>query len=156
MPPPPLAPSNTQRPLQRSKPRNAAKVEPPASHTHFSTIPSTSVFDLVPESFTPFNTLSSFPEIPAVPAVGSKRRHAMMMMLDATVPPNTPGVMPQTPSLGGAPVAPTSHLGSGRRKIRNGRGQQQQPQNQNINLLPSTEAMDIEDDGRERKRVARR
>ena len=77
----------------------------------------------------------------------------MMMMLDATVPPSTPGVMSQ---VGGAPVAPASHSSSGRRRIRNGRGQQQQPQNQNINLLPSTEAMDIEDDGRERKRVARR
>jgi len=119
-------------------------------------IPSTSVLNFVPESFTPVSTPPSFPEIPTIPAVGSKRRHAMMMMFDAAAPPNTTGAMSQAPSLGGAPAVPTSHSSLGRRKIKSVRGQQQQSQNQNINLSPSTEAMDIEDDGRERKRVARR
>ncbi|KAJ3568204.1 hypothetical protein NP233_g5868 [Leucocoprinus birnbaumii] len=156
-PSPPLAPSNAQRPAQRSKTRSSLKGEPSASYTHFPTIPSASVFNFVPETVTPVNTPSPFPELPAVPAVGSKRRHAMMMMLDATAASSTNASVPatQTPVIGSAPAATSNLYNPSRRRTKSTRGQQQQ-QNQNINIQPSAEAMDVEDDGRERKRVARR
>lgn len=155
-PSPPLAPSNTQRHIQRNKPRALLKGEPPASYTHFPAIPSTSVFNFVPETITSLNSPSSFPEVPTVPPLGTKRRHAMMMMLDATTSPNTTSNISaaQTPAIGSAPAAPANLSTSSRRRTKSTRGQQQQ--NQNINLQPSAEAMDIEEDGRERKRVARR
>ncbi|KXN83189.1 hypothetical protein AN958_01703 [Leucoagaricus sp. SymC.cos] len=159
-PSPPFAPVNTQRPTQRSsKPRVALKGEPSASYTHFPTIPSTPVFNFVPETITPVNPLPSFSETPTVPAAGMKRRHAMMMMLDTTSSPATTGSMSvtQTPSTGNSPLPQSTMPNSSRRRTKSTRGQQQQLQNQNINLIqPSAEAMDIEDDGRERKRVARR
>lgn len=152
-PSPPLLHSNALRPTQRSKPRAALKGEPSSSYSNFSAIPSTSVFNFIPDTVTPINTPISFPETPTIPAVGTKRRHAMMMMLDGpTANGNNPTT--QSASIAGSPVSQPSLSGSVRRRTKSNRGLQQ---NQNINVIqPSTESMDIEDDGRERKRVARR
>ncbi|KAF9447633.1 hypothetical protein P691DRAFT_671087 [Macrolepiota fuliginosa MF-IS2] len=157
-PSPPL-PVNTLRPTQRSKPRTAMKGEPPTSYTSFSAVPSTSVFNFSPETVTPINTSLSFPETPTIPAVGTKRRHAMMMMLDAaSTPTSTASVSTtQSPSMGNSPASQPNLSSSIRRRTKSTRGQQQQLQNQNLNVIQqSSEAMEIEDDGRERKRIARR
>lgn len=158
-PSPPLAPTNAQRHPQRSKSRTALKGESSAVYTHFPTIPSASVFNFAPETITPVGTPSSFPEPPTIPAVGSKRRHAMMMMLDTAASPSTTGSMSATqpPSTANTPPPPATLTNLSRRRTKSTRGHQQQLQNQNINVIqPSAEAMDIEEDGRERKRVARR
>jgi hypothetical protein len=88
-----------------------------------------------------------------------------MMMLDGASSPVSIG----GPSPGGAshplPIAGNNGYISGvnhgtgaggsRRRTRSSRGAH--PQNQNLNLIQASEAMDVEEDGgRERKRVARR
>lgn len=82
---------------------------------------------------------------------GAKRRHAVMMMLDSAPSPldisadSSPGNAGTSMAIGSGSI---SHAG-GRRRTRStrvhGHGQQQ-----------PAEAMDVEEDGRERKRVARR
>ena len=70
-------------------------------------------------------------------SAGAKRRHAMMMMLDQAAPSE--------------PAASTS-TGTPRRRTKSTRGSAAGgSQNQNAESM-----MDIEEDGRERKRVARR
>ncbi|KAJ8085628.1 hypothetical protein PM082_004446 [Marasmius tenuissimus] len=80
-------------------------------------------------------------------SAGSKRRHAVMMMLDS---PSSVSSGSSAPS----PVATPSAITT-RRRTRSSRGNNlSHVQNQNLNLTP--EDMDVEEDGRERKRVARR
>jgi hypothetical protein len=110
----------------------------------------------MPEVVTPISPPISFPEMSNLPAVGTKRRHAMMMMLDATTPTNTgSNTTAQPPAVVNLPASPASFSGPARRRTRSNRGFQQ---NQNFNnaMQPPNESMDIEDDSRERKRVARR
>ncbi|EKM76622.1 hypothetical protein AGABI1DRAFT_115711 [Agaricus bisporus var. burnettii JB137-S8] len=155
-PSPALHPSNEHRPTQRSKPRAASKGDLLGSHPNIPTIPSTSVFNFMPEMVTPISPPITFPEMPSLPAVGTKRRHAMMMMLDAATPTTTgSNTTTQSPSMANSPASPASFSGPARRRTRSNRGHQQ---NQNINnmMQAPNESMDIEDDGRERKRVARR
>ena len=100
-------------------------------------------------------------ETPIVIGAGAKRRHAMMVMLDSGSSPITlahgsgPSSIASSPggvNIQGMPT--TSSLG--RRRNRSSRTLNQH-QNQNINVIQVTpEAMDVEEDGRERKRVARR
>ncbi|PCH42752.1 hypothetical protein WOLCODRAFT_132504 [Wolfiporia cocos MD-104 SS10] len=96
------------------------------------------------------------PSIPDTPALGLKRRHNVMM-LDSLSPPasDVPSVNATT-SAGGGP---------GRRRTRSARAaglapgsapQHDQNQNFNQNSAYGIDAMDVEDEGRERKRVARR
>ncbi|KAG5715608.1 hypothetical protein E4T56_gene8750 [Termitomyces sp. T112] len=153
-PPPPAALRPIQRPI---RPRGLTKPKP----------------DLVPGSMD-FDFLndpgSSGTPIPL--AAGAKRRHAVMMMLDAA--PSSASV-----SIDGSPLLPHAHAhssptgcsagaaavggggaaGSSRRRTRR---QQNQHQHQNQNVGPNVtstalqDAMDVEEEGRERKRVARR
>lgn len=98
------------------------------------------------------------PTASAVPATGeealglgagAKRRHAVMMMLDSAAPPVDLSSISADTSSGNAGTSMAIGSGSisytgGRRRTRSTRAQQ------------SSEAMDVEEDGRERKRVARR
>ncbi len=156
-PTPPLHPTNAVRLTQRSKFRTAQKGEPSTPYANFPVTSPPSVLSFAPEVVTPINSPTSFTEVPIIPAVGNKRRHAMMMMLDAaTTPPTVGNALTQSSTMGSSPASQPGHSNSGRRKTKNFRGQQQL-QNQNINVIqPPPEAMDIEEDSRERKRVARR
>ncbi|ESK85677.1 hypothetical protein Moror_9921 [Moniliophthora roreri MCA 2997] len=97
------------------------------------------------------------PEMPSPPmtmsiadvAAGTKRRHAVMMMLDS----------PSSVSGGSSASSPASGPASAagfRRRTRSSRSNGNHIQNQNLSLGHQPEAMDVEEDGRERKRVARR
>jgi hypothetical protein len=88
-----------------------------------------------------------------------------MMMMDSTGPTSV-STSPAL-SIGTAPGSAPGHgLGasgalSSRRRTRSTRnlGHAMQPSNQNLNFVAaqaSAEAMEVEEDGRERKRVARR
>ncbi|KAF8624310.1 hypothetical protein AX15_005940 [Amanita polypyramis BW_CC] len=96
-------------------------------------------------------------------SAGAKRRHAMMMMLDAaSAPVSMAGSSPSpSPALHMSNLSVGNGLPSGpglsRRRTRNRvNSQQQQLSNQTLNLL-QVEAMDVEEDnGRDRKRIARR
>jgi len=156
-PSPPLHPVNTLRSTQRSKSRTAPKGEPTIPYTNFPATSPASILSFVPEAVTPINPPPSFAEMPIIPAVGTKRRHAMMMVLDATSTPPTAGSTPtQSSPMVNTPASQAGHSHSSRRRTKSNKGQQQL-QNQNINVMQqSPEAMDTEDDGRERKRVARR
>lgn len=93
-----------------------------------------------------------------------KRRHAVMMMLDSSSAPISIGDPSSVVSSPGAGSMNTgTYMGSagpnlGRRRTRSSRNLGQiQSQNQNISVIQvSPEPMDVEEDGRERKRVARR
>lgn len=94
---------------------------------------------------------------------GAKRRHAVMMMLDnpaisigdpsSTVP--SPGSLASTNA---SAFAGTTGSSLSRRRNRSSRNLSQlQPHNSNISVIQmNSEDMDVEEDGRERKRVARR
>ncbi|KAI0248052.1 hypothetical protein BJV78DRAFT_1285092 [Lactifluus subvellereus] len=150
---PPSPPATTARPLPPSappirapKPRSfASPIQAKENPIAATTIPSAiHPFPISPES--PF-TFTAFPPMPSSPAptetlaiplpltvsAGAKRRHAMMVLADD----------PAT-----AAGAATTGAGSSRRRTRSTRGAYQ---NQHLQ-----DAMDIEEDGRERKRVARR
>lgn len=78
-------------------------------------------------------------------SIGVKRRHAMMMMLDSQT---SPSILDLNVSVAAENIGPS---GSGRRKTRS------------LRILPNfsaptliSDAMDVEDDGRERKRMSRR
>lgn len=149
-PPPPTILSRAGRPI---------KVRPTPTtqqSTHFS--PPTFV------SSDPFSSSTSsipFPETPLVIGAGAKRRHAVMMMLDSNSQAiSIGGQSSNTSSPGGAghnasgtyPGSTGSH--TSKRRTRSSRNLTQlQPHNPNI-VAP--EDMDVEEDGRERKRVARR
>ncbi|TFK33102.1 hypothetical protein BDQ12DRAFT_700918 [Crucibulum laeve] len=161
-PPPPTA----LRPIQRlMKPRPSAKGDqvtqfPPASN-------GPSNINFMPDNMSSIPSSPPFPDTPISIGAGAKRRHAMMMMLDSASSPvsinggSTSNSSPGTP--GSAPGGYGSSLSHGtgstlsRRRTRNSRNLPlQQPQNQNINVTQAaSESMDVEEDGRERKRVAR-
>ena len=131
-----------------------AKEIPATSGTPTNAVPIIHPFPLSPDS--PF-TFTAFPPLPSSPAptettlaipipltvsAGAKRRHAMMVLTDdpASAPPGAAGV--------GAGVGVGPGAGSSRRRTRSTRGVHQNQHTQ--------DAMDTEEDGRERKRVARR
>ena len=96
-------------------------------------------------------------ESPIVISAGSKRRHAMMMMLDANSAP-----LPISGDVPGTPVIPSGQAvpmfgGSNAHSLNKRRSRNMRNLNpgQNQNLTPA-DAMDVEEEGRERKRVARR
>lgn len=141
-PSPPTTPSITHRPVHQLPKSSKSRVAfPNASSSDLHRLP---------------------PAASAVPATGeeafglgagAKRRHAVMMMLDSAAPPVDLSSISADTSSGNVGTSMTigsgsiSHAG-GRRRTRSTRAYThgQQP----------SEAMDVEEDGRERKRVARR
>lgn len=147
-PSPPPSTSTTAIAPKPPKTRTVPPLLPPSSTT------------ATPQSF----RSETFPppnDTPIVINAGTKRRHAMMMMLDASSPPlsltHGPGSGPSSvvSSPGGTPSAGMGMgAGAGRRRSRTSRNL---GQNQNLSVLQmASEAMDVEEDGRERKRVSRR
>ncbi|KAF9528761.1 hypothetical protein CPB83DRAFT_853715 [Crepidotus variabilis] len=162
--------SNTRQSSEHSSsslsPPPSAPLALPSKTLKMRTLPSHSTSSNgTPHRSEPFPTTNpstpvSFSEPPPIVFnAGTKRRHAMMMMLDASSP--TLSISPGTASsssTGSPATGPGSGSVIGRRRTRSSRNiGQHQSQNQNINLIQvASEAMDIEEDGRERKRVARR
>ncbi|KAH9476631.1 hypothetical protein JR316_0010544 [Psilocybe cubensis] len=135
------------------------------SHSHLS--------HLSDPSTTPSSVSTiQYPETPIVNVIGAgaKRRHAVMRMLDANTNPPTTTISIGGPSstvsspggmmMGGNNNAYTGSTASSlsRRRTRSSRNLTQlQPHNPNISVIQmNPEAMDVEEDGRDRKRVARR
>ncbi|KIN98263.1 hypothetical protein M404DRAFT_1005401 [Pisolithus tinctorius Marx 270] len=96
---------------------------------------------------------SMHPPFPSIPqgdiAAGTKRRHTVMMMLDSAVPPTVVDV--SSSSAGANTVSSTQ--GNPRRRTRSQRSAHHV---QGQAHTTSTDSMEVEEDGRERKRVARR
>ncbi|KAF8716580.1 hypothetical protein AX14_009172 [Amanita brunnescens Koide BX004] len=150
------------RPPQRPmKPRPSTKGDgsspyvslPPPHPFDFITDPRQAMMPMAPSNMSD-GTLSV--------SAGVKRRHAMMMMLDAAAPPVSMGGGTSGPPSSGHHMSNLSAVGNGlplvpalgRRRARSSRVTSQQQQA--LNLL-SAEAMDVEEEnGRDRKRVARR
>ena len=126
-----------ENPVTTATPTSAALIHPfplsPDSPFTFTAFPP------LPSSPPPTETTLSIP-IPLTVSAGAKRRHAMMVLTDesASAPPGTAG----------AGVGIGAGAGSSRRRTRSTRGAHQNPHTQ--------EAMDTDEDGRERNRVARR
>lgn len=152
--------------LPKSRLSNTHPKDPPVPSVSFSDSPSVAATTMLLASaepifaFRPSNPSSSGFSGPAMiesrpvsldnpmnVSAGVKRRHAMMMMLDSTPSAADGAGLPSinAPLLG-------STAGSSRRRTKSTRGTSAQAQNQNQGV----EAMEIEEDGRERKRVARR
>ncbi|KAF8963233.1 hypothetical protein BDZ97DRAFT_1821176 [Flammula alnicola] len=176
----PVAHSSTQPPSEPSSP------SPPPSSTLSRTgsrptkvrpAPTKESFNptVQPTHFTPSTFLSEpfpstpssvpFPETPIVIGAGAKRRHAVMMMLDSNSPTISiggPSSAGSSPGITGGNHAGTysSNAGSSlsKRRTRSSRNLSQlQAHNPNISVIQmAPEDMDVEEDGRERKRVARR
>ncbi|EAU87346.1 hypothetical protein CC1G_02105 [Coprinopsis cinerea okayama7 len=152
-------PSTVLRPnqLRSSKHKTPAKVDPltPLNAQTANIIPS--AFNFTETLGSPSANSTPFPD---APLVGAKRRHVMMMM-DSASPVVSAGSTVSSPSSNAGSLGsnPLNHSGSTfphRRRTRSSRNLAQ-AQNQNVNVIPTpSEAMDIEEDGRERKRVARR
>ncbi|KAG6889442.1 hypothetical protein C0992_005162 [Termitomyces sp. T32_za158] len=154
-------PSSTLRPIQRPlRPRAPLAI---------------GKGDLMPGSTDPGSSFPLTSDIPIPIAAGAKRRHAMMMMLDAAAPSidgSTVHMHMHSPQTQGAISPVGGAAGSSRRRTRTRQHQHQHQQNQNQNVGPNgvtgnvngngsasqagQDAMDVEEDGRERKRVARR
>ena len=151
----PPSPSSTYRPLQPpslvhrpSRSRlfsvtNANPKEslvPPAAPLSAALLPSAgdATVDLMPPPTEP--TFASMTPPPAPESTGTKRRHAVMA---------AESTGPSTPSPSGA---------ASRRRTRTARaGTLNAPRgDQDQNMLQSSDAMEVEEEGRERKRVARR
>ncbi|KAI5991262.1 hypothetical protein EDD15DRAFT_2388665 [Pisolithus albus] len=112
---------------------------------------------------TPLASTENVPRTPVLPpmhapfpstpqgdiAAGTKRRHTVMMMLDSAAPPT---VVDVSSSSGGANVV-SSTQGNPRRRTRSQRSAHHA---QGQAHATTTDSMDVEEDGRERKRVARR
>jgi hypothetical protein len=117
----------------------------PSIHHPFPTSPGSppsftfTAFPPLPSSAAPTDALAIPLPLPLTVSAGAKRRHAMMVLADD----NAPAVV-------GAAATATSGGGAGssRRRTRSTRGAHQNQHAQ--------DAMEIEEDGRERKRVARR
>ncbi|GLB45729.1 hypothetical protein LshimejAT787_2600620 [Lyophyllum shimeji] len=156
--PPPAA---ALRPIQRPiRPRLSAKGEGKGELAAPYTTPVAGSLDFIADGSPSSAALS---DIPIPIAAGAKRRHAMMMMLDSSASPVTidSASSPHASATGGgiSPVSANYVSGSvsSRRRTRSSRTASQQAQNQNISLTQTAaDAMDVEEDGRERKRVARR
>ncbi|KAF9077409.1 hypothetical protein BDP27DRAFT_1413823 [Rhodocollybia butyracea] len=106
------------------------------------------------------SSLSPFSENVSAVAAGAKRRHAVMMMLDPSSTSSSPpsvGSSTSTPGSSPALVHGHVHNATSRRRTRSTRNSHQnQNLGLNLNIGLASEAMDIEEDGRERKRVTRR
>ncbi|KAJ8522224.1 hypothetical protein ONZ45_g1127 [Pleurotus djamor] len=89
--------------------------------------------------------------IEPIPLVGSKRRHHMMVMLDPAPSPisSSPASSTMSPPVHSASVSLNT-----RRRTRSSRSLATLHQHHNV--VPPPEAMDVEEEGRDRKRVARR
>lgn len=112
---------------------------------------------------TPLASTENVPRTPVLPsmhppfpstsqgdiAAGTKRRHTVMMMLDSAVPPTVVDV--SSSSAGANAVSSTQ--GNPRRRTRSQRSAHHA---QGQAHATTTDSMDVEEDGRERKRVARR
>jgi hypothetical protein len=174
-PPPPIAlrpiyPPNPQRSKSRLGPSDPK--HPDRSYSHPSSLAALTLppirtdltfSDTVPLVPTLNLNPSAYP-IPIDLAAGVKRRHAMMAMQDSTLSAvSLTGSSPGGTSHSHFPLPPSGNVsaihvtGSGgiRRRVRSTRGLVQH--HQSVTVSPSTEAMDVEEDGgRERKRVTRR
>ncbi|KAJ8588980.1 hypothetical protein M405DRAFT_862508 [Rhizopogon salebrosus TDB-379] len=154
IPPPPPRPSNHPHITQRASKSRAPGVkkdnpEPfPVAPITACLTPSENLFRTPPVT-----TATSVAGEPAFSdyTAGAKRRHAVMMMLDSTTSGAT-----ESSSQGSSVMSTiTSASGNTRRRTRSSRTSvlgTNHPQIQNN----FGDAMDIEDEGRERKRVARR
>jgi hypothetical protein len=128
------------------------------------TTQSTNVHPSSTEHFPSSASSGTYPETPILIGAGAKRRHAVMMMLDSSSAPisiGDPSSVVSSPGPGSMNAG--TYMGStgsnlGKRRTRSSRNLSQiQSHNQNINVIQvSPEPMDIEEDSRERKRVARR
>ncbi|KAF9477416.1 hypothetical protein BDN70DRAFT_861837 [Pholiota conissans] len=160
---PPSVPSSPSPPPQSTLPRSVSRMtksrptptkesfHPTVQPTHFTGN------NFHPEPFEP-----PLSETPIVIGAGAKRRHAVMMMLDHNSPtisiggPSSAGSSPG--GLGGTSGGGNTGSGLSKRRTRSSRNLHQlQPHNSNISVVQkAAEDMDIDEDGRERKRVARR
>jgi hypothetical protein len=146
--PSPPPPNSTSRPGRQAKSRPLSTIQPTSS-------------TVLSEPFASSNPSIPFPETPIVIGTGAKRRHAVMMMLDSGSPAISIGSQSSNVSSPGGIVnnngtTYTNGERSSKRRTRRNHSQLQ-THNPNISLIQRTpEAMDVEEDGRERKRVARR
>ncbi|KAF7302466.1 hypothetical protein HMN09_00880700 [Mycena chlorophos] len=126
-----------------SPPRPSIPLKPTRHNKLVSSPPST----LAPTPTSPEVVTFPFAENMPLPMTGSKRRHAIMMM---PTPPSASAIT-TTPSSSSSSPLPMLQTQAQRRRTRSTRG-----------LLPLNHAptmdtmMDVEEEGRERKRVARR
>lgn len=119
---------------------------------------------LLAEHFPSSASSGTFPETPILIGAGAKRRHAVMMMLDSSSAPisitdtNSVASSPGSGSMNAGTYMGSTGSNFGKRRTRSSRNFGQiQSQNQNINVIQvSPEPMDVEEEVRERKRVARR
>ncbi|GBE87283.1 predicted protein [Sparassis crispa] len=154
MPPPamPSSPSPSPAPpipLQRTSKTRLFALSNPKEVSVFNAIPTNSrLFDTpdVPVAIIPAQNAPPSPAAIMPETVGMKRRHNVMMLDSATPAPS---------------VAADAAVGTSRRRTRSTRGAAlgaaptHQVQDQNRNVV-SSDDMDVEEEGRERKRVARR
>ncbi|KAF8809886.1 hypothetical protein BYT27DRAFT_7093182 [Phlegmacium glaucopus] len=156
-PPPTHVPRSVTR--KHRLPREAFQVTTQSTNVP----PSSTTFHAEPFPSSPSS--GTFPDTPRLIGTGVKRRHAVMMMLDSSSAPisfGDPSSVVSSPGGAGSMNA-GAYMGStgpnlGKRRTRSSRNLNQiQSQNQNINVIQvSPEPMDVEEDGRERKRAARR
>ncbi|TFK18331.1 hypothetical protein FA15DRAFT_709956 [Coprinopsis marcescibilis] len=162
--PPPSAPRSTQLQLRFSKShRPSSKSDQPIPFAAQSANIPQSSFMFTGEPHgppSPQMQMQTFSEPPIVSInAGAKRRHAMMMMLESA---SSPGPSSSSPASHGGGFGNGVNGGSvpHRRRTRSTRnlahGAQSQNQNVNTIVQSPSEAMDVEEEGRERKRVARR
>ncbi|KAG9310798.1 hypothetical protein JVU11DRAFT_8650 [Chiua virens] len=141
----PSIPSTNPRITKARPPLNSRKDmsdTPPTSLTSFPLATSENLFRV--PGVTPITGLPD-----ADFSAGAKRRHAVMMMLDTT--PSTASVDVHPPSGSDAASTVTSASGNSRRRTRSQRsvGHVQLP-------AQPGDSMDVEEDGPQRKRIARR
>ncbi|KAF8466778.1 hypothetical protein DFH94DRAFT_780087 [Russula ochroleuca] len=122
----------------------------PPIHHPFPTSPGSpspftfTAFPPLPASAAPTDALAIPLPLPLTVSAGAKRRHAMMVLADDSAHGHGPAGV----GAGATGTAPSGAAGSSRRRTRSTRGAHQNQHAQ--------DAMEIEEDGRERKRVARR
>ncbi|KAH6890947.1 hypothetical protein BKA70DRAFT_1327136 [Coprinopsis sp. MPI-PUGE-AT-0042] len=154
-PPPSGPPSRFARPtVSASQLRASGAKQKSASSTLSSNpkgddppMPSTASIQF-PDSQVPLEA-----QTPMVIGAGSKRRHAMMMMLDSPTSGSSATSSPSNVTPTGNGGMPHSGAGHHRRRTRSSRSLAAQGQSQS---LTNGDDMDVEEEGRERKRVARR
>ncbi|KAG8215500.1 hypothetical protein J3R82DRAFT_9145 [Butyriboletus roseoflavus] len=155
----PSSPSPTMtpaRPTLTSVNPRITKARPPCARKDISDTASTPLTSSTSSPLGSSENLFRVPAITPIPTLpdtdfsaGAKRRHAVMMMLDAT--PSTAAVDVLSPSSSSTPSTVTSTSGNSRRRTRSQRsaGHVQLP-------VQSGDSMDVEEDGPQRKRIARR
>lgn len=145
--PTPTRPSiaSTHSRVTKARPQNARK-----------DIPDTASTPLTPSTSFPLAPSENLFRVPAIAttlpdsdfSAGAKRRHAVMMMLDATPSTAAVDVLPPSGSSTPSTVNPTS--GNARRRTRSQRSAG------HVQLPQLGDSMDVEEDGPQRKRIARR